>query len=264
MSHTVSAGKSPMRIITMSWDDGGEDDIRLAEILSKHGIRGTFYIPVRHEGKEMLSRSHLELLVRLGHECGSHTVNHRRVNQLDAADLRYEVEQGKRMLEDMIGGTVSAFCYPNGRFSKAALEAVRESGFRVARTTQSLRMDLDFDPLLMPVTFQIYPHGKFAHFRHAVREWNWPGLMQWGQLYKEGSSIDEMLEAALARLESRGGLLHLWGHSREIAQLGWWDRLDGMCRRLSRIPQVIYADNSSSVEYIRTSPAGSFSNPRAI
>ena len=35
-------------IVTTSWGDGNPLDIRLAEILASHGLRGTFYVPLRN------------------------------------------------------------------------------------------------------------------------------------------------------------------------------------------------------------------------
>jgi hypothetical protein len=32
--------------ITTSWDDGHPSDLRVAELLIKHGLRGTFYVPM--------------------------------------------------------------------------------------------------------------------------------------------------------------------------------------------------------------------------
>src|SRR5688500_11915407 len=37
-------------IVTTSWDDGHPLDIRLAEMLARHGVAGTFYVPLRYEG----------------------------------------------------------------------------------------------------------------------------------------------------------------------------------------------------------------------
>ncbi len=36
----------PATFITTSWDDGHPLDFRVAELLSKYGLRGTFYIPM--------------------------------------------------------------------------------------------------------------------------------------------------------------------------------------------------------------------------
>ena len=34
-----------MKIITTSWDDGHPLDFKLAELLNKYNLKGTFYIP---------------------------------------------------------------------------------------------------------------------------------------------------------------------------------------------------------------------------
>jgi hypothetical protein len=35
----------PPAYITTSWDDGHPSDLRLADLLHKHSLRGTFYVP---------------------------------------------------------------------------------------------------------------------------------------------------------------------------------------------------------------------------
>lgn len=233
-------------IITTSWDDGHPHDQRMAELLSRYGIRGTFYVPGSFNGHPTLGASTLRAMETLGHECGSHTMHHVRLDRLPDLAIVQEVQDGKQWLEDQIGHSPKAFCYPEGSAPHAARRAVRQAGFLVGRTTRSLRMDTRFDPILMPVTFQMYAHGRYAHFRHAVREGNWVGLMQWLHTFGGGASIDEMVDTTISYIISHGGLLHIWGHSWEIDSLGWWDRLEGFLQRIARLPGVSYLCNTDA------------------
>src|ERR1700742_3510772 len=75
-----------------------------AEILERHGVRGTFYVSGDLLGKK--SSPHWEAadapdiagLHRKGHEIGCHTFSHRRTCDLDAASLAAEIEQNRRYL----------------------------------------------------------------------------------------------------------------------------------------------------------------------
>ena len=60
--------------ITTSWDDGHPLDLRVAELLAKHGLPGTFYVPMRAEHGTMTTAQLRELSGAF--EIGAHTVHH--------------------------------------------------------------------------------------------------------------------------------------------------------------------------------------------
>jgi peptidoglycan-N-acetylglucosamine deacetylase len=72
--------------ITTSWDDGHPLDFRIANLLAKHGIPGTFYLPLKNV-RPTVSPSEIREL-SLSFEIGAHTVNHVRLSGLP-------VEEGK-------------------------------------------------------------------------------------------------------------------------------------------------------------------------
>lgn len=223
----------------------------MAELLSRHGVRGTFYIPGMFNGRATLDAACIRSIEQLGHECGSHSMNHIRLDHLSDQRIMDEILGGRKWLEDQLGHPVRSFCYPEGRAPLAARRAVRMAGFEIARTTRSLRMDTAFDPLLMPVTFQMYEHGRYAHLRHAVKEGNWMGLLQWRRTFGGGASIEDIVDTTLSHIISHGGLLHIWGHTWEIDSLGWWERLDALLKRISRLPGVQYLGNTDAAQALR-------------
>ncbi|MGH7837447.1 MAG: polysaccharide deacetylase family protein, partial [Candidatus Binataceae bacterium] len=62
--------------MTTSWDDGHPLDLRVAELLAAHGVRGTFYVPVRASADSLMKPADLRRLRNLGMEIGAHTVSH--------------------------------------------------------------------------------------------------------------------------------------------------------------------------------------------
>ena len=60
-------------IVTTSGDDGNEYDEKLASLLTKYNIKGTFYIT-----KNFKNRLSEEKIIELSrnHEIGAHTLNH--------------------------------------------------------------------------------------------------------------------------------------------------------------------------------------------
>ena len=69
---------------------------------------------------------------------GSHTFNHPILTTLSPDELRFEIAESRRSLEEKLGRKVEYFCYPNGVFNPAVVEQTRrvytaavtaESGF---------------------------------------------------------------------------------------------------------------------------------------
>jgi len=67
---------------TTSWDDGYALDLRVAEILSTHGLTGTFYLsPQSQHRQTMLSADQIRTLGRTM-EIGAHTLHHPKLTQI--------------------------------------------------------------------------------------------------------------------------------------------------------------------------------------
>src|SRR5271155_4960277 len=82
---SLSSEETPakMIVVTTSWDDGDRCDLRLAEMLSAHGMAGTFYILVEpfHAGRQ-LSTQQMRDLAAEKFEIGGHSVSHRNFTEL--------------------------------------------------------------------------------------------------------------------------------------------------------------------------------------
>jgi peptidoglycan/xylan/chitin deacetylase (PgdA/CDA1 family) len=63
---------------------------------------------------------------------GSHTMNHKTLNQLTDVQLEYEIIQGKQLLEKKVGKTINHFSYPFGTFNEISsreIEFMKKSNF---------------------------------------------------------------------------------------------------------------------------------------
>lgn len=74
-------------------------------------------------------------LAKRGHEIGSHTVSHEILPLADDVELRRELVDSRRTLEQWTGAPVRGFCYPNGSHDERVAAAVREAGYAYACTT---------------------------------------------------------------------------------------------------------------------------------
>jgi len=68
---------------------------------------------------------------------GSHGISHRILPTLEEKEVEKEVSRSKEFIENKLGKDAWAFSYPNGNCSKAAVNAVQKSGYKLAFTTES-------------------------------------------------------------------------------------------------------------------------------
>jgi peptidoglycan-N-acetylglucosamine deacetylase len=212
--------------ITTSWDDGHPLDMRIAEMLSKHGIAGTFYVPLRNSRPTMRSEQIRQLSSSF--EIGAHTVNHVRLTGLPPSQAEQEVTVSKQRLEDILGKSCTTFCFPGGRYDKTHFRMLRDAGFVAARTVEllSLRRPRTTQGIaVMPTTIQAYPHQAVSYFRNAAKRFSMEAM--WN-LSRGGRLENWPVFAALLlrRAADMGGVFHLWGHSWEIEETGQWQALE--------------------------------------
>jgi peptidoglycan/xylan/chitin deacetylase (PgdA/CDA1 family) len=87
-------------------------------------------------GREMiLSWDEVREMDRDGITFGAHSVTHALFSKLLPEELKHEITQSKKDIEENIGQAVTAFSYPGGRFSNNTTNLLKESGFRCALTS---------------------------------------------------------------------------------------------------------------------------------
>ncbi|HLJ96403.1 MAG TPA: polysaccharide deacetylase family protein [Gemmataceae bacterium] len=212
--------------ITTSWDDGHPLDFRVAELLAKHGLRGSFYVPRTAPTGTMTAAQVRELSGSF--ELGAHTVHHVDLTRVTPENARQEIVDAKAWLEDSTGRPCSMFCPPLGRYSVRHLEMIRQAGFGGLRSVELLSLDrprLQGGLRVLPTTLQAHPHGFAVYARNVIKRRAWRNL--W--LYVcHGRSRDwpTLVRSLLRQTLQRGGVFHLWGHSWELEATGQWQRLE--------------------------------------
>lgn len=87
----------------------------------------------------MLTTQQLLTLHRSGIEIGAHTLTHPILTTVPSDVARVEIGESKRRLEQIIGASVRAFAYPNGRpgadYTAEHVAMVKDAGFDVAVST---------------------------------------------------------------------------------------------------------------------------------
>src|SRR5690348_6493289 len=114
-------------ITTTSWDDGNPLDFRIAEMLERYGLTGTFYVPRRADTKVMSTAQIQELSKRF--EIGAHTLDHVRLHNLPDTEARRQLSASRLWIEEVTGRECRIFCFPGGQYRRSQLPLLRETGF---------------------------------------------------------------------------------------------------------------------------------------
>jgi peptidoglycan-N-acetylglucosamine deacetylase len=211
--------------VTFSVDDGHPTDLRTADLLRKHELKATFYVPARNAERAVMRDHELRDLSR-GFELGAHTLNHVRLTALPERKAKAEVLDGKIWLEDMIGRAVISFCYPGGKFNRRTVAAVEQAGFAGARTCMLNLSNFPRNPFLWGVSTHACYYSSLVQVRHALLEKNLSGAWNYMKRYKGTTDWLRHFMTSLIYVATHGGIAHLFLHSWEIDTNQEWERLE--------------------------------------
>ena len=216
------------RAFTLSYDDGVRQDIRLAEIFRKYGVKCTFNLNSalfgdRPEGgNARLEESEIDE-VYAGQEIGGHGLYHSALDTVGEPLSVYEIIEDKRRLERHSALPLKMFAYPFGRFDGRVVGQLRSAGYRGARTVRSTA---SFD---LPADFLCW--DPTCH--HAD-----PRLPELTQRFLEDSG-------------SGAKLFYVWGHAYEFDGADNWDVIETLCRTVSeRRDSVWFCTNGELLRYV--------------
>ncbi|SNS41948.1 Polysaccharide deacetylase [Noviherbaspirillum humi] len=214
-------------LFTCSVDGGHPADLRVSDLLAKHEVRATFFIPPRRRaGQPFFTRQQMrELGQRF--ELGSLARSERPLTELSAREAGSDIFDSKRRLEDHLGRAVSGFAYPKGAYRQREIDLVKACGFRYARNLTTLRIDAGSTPFEMPVTMQFYPHFRGVYLCSFLGHGGWPQRCAGLRLALRHVGWMERLHAMLNLARLKEGVFHLHLKSAELEALALWAALDG-------------------------------------
>jgi cellulose synthase/poly-beta-1,6-N-acetylglucosamine synthase-like glycosyltransferase/peptidoglycan/xylan/chitin deacetylase (PgdA/CDA1 family) len=139
----------PPRTVALTFDDGPDPvwTPRIAEVLDRYGVPGTFYVI----GQEVLRYPELvRTLHERGHEIGNHTYTHPKLGTLPSWRARWQVELTQRAIVGATGMTAATFRPPYAGtpryFPDTEIEAAKAATERGLALVLSTHAAPDFDP----------------------------------------------------------------------------------------------------------------------
>ncbi len=235
MSHFYRYPGGLCKALTLSYDDGVEQDVQLLDILNKYGIRCTFNLnsgcwapegttyPAGHIHRRMSESQVRAVYSDPRHEVAAHCLTHASLVELDAGHIAHEVLADRENLEAMFGGQVRGLAYPFGTYSDKVVEALRATGVAYARTVVSTN-DFNF-----PADWLVL---------HPTCHHNAPNLM---------ALCDRFLND---RAPFGSKLFYLWGHSYEFESDNNWHVIEEFCQKMGGREDIWYATNIEIVDYV--------------
>ena len=227
-------GKS--KALTLSYDDGVEQDLRLVKIMDKHGLKGTFnvcsglfstegttYPPEQIRGRVISASQIKELSERYGNEIAIHTLEHLHLKQFPSATAVYQIIEDRRRLEKLLGCAIRGLVLPFGEVTDDIVQIAKNSGICYMRDTKS--------------TEDFWLPTDWLRFSPTCHHCN-PRLME---------LADEFL-ALKAQKNPR--LFYLWGHSYEFDEKDNWEVIEAFAEKMGGNESIWYATNIQIYDYV--------------
>ncbi|MDD4849304.1 MAG: polysaccharide deacetylase family protein [Gemmiger sp.] len=209
------------KVLTMSYDDGRDEDRRLVALFNQYGIRGTFNLNAGLHTDGRIPLQEYKALYK-GHEVACHTYLHPTIARCPSEQVVEQVLQDRRVLEEMMGAPVRGLAYPNGSYSPAIMALLPSLGIRYARTVAGT------DGFALPDNFMAW--APTCHHNH--------NLLALGQQFTALHKTQYLY------------MLYVWGHSYEFTQRNNWQVMESFCEMVGGQPDIWYATNIEIVDYM--------------
>lgn len=129
--------------VALIFDDGFENFYTKAfPILEQNTMKASIFIVVNcidlysswdvYKPNKQLSKGQIRLISDAGHEIGSHTLTHPDLVLLPDKEIKHELSESKKRLEDITGKPVTSLSFPFGSWNMRVWNLAREYGYDAA------------------------------------------------------------------------------------------------------------------------------------
>ena len=132
----AGVGKAAKPVI-LTFDDGWHNQYGYAfPLLKKYRMTATFYIYTNPIGKEhFLTWDEIKEMDKAGMTIAGHTFSHPYFKTISLAQIRKELTDSKKIIEEHLGKPVLHFASPYGYTNTDIIAIIKEAGYKTARTT---------------------------------------------------------------------------------------------------------------------------------
>ena len=225
------------KALTLSYDDGVFEDFRLIDIMTKHGLKGTFNVNAGLLGtedakahRERLTAAQVKALYRpSGNELALHGFTHPHLEFMSRDRMAYEIVMDRVGLEQLTGEIVRGMAYPFGTTNETVVDCLAACGIAYARTvvsTGSFSLPAEQrDWLRLPAT---------CHHNDA----------------RLGALCDSFSKNSPRAIDP-ALMFYLWGHSYEFAFGDTsWHVIERFAEQMGGHEDIWYATNIEICDYV--------------
>lgn len=164
------------RKFVLTFDDGYENNFLNAyPVLKKYDFRATLFVHTgvvggfssypRMPRAKMINWKQLSQIKDV-FEIGSHTVNHPDLSSISSEEIKKELLDSKKVLEENLNVKVKYFCYPFGKVFAGYSEILKESGYEAAVSLEKGLVSWDTVDLykLPRLEWKMLRHMSFRDF----------------------------------------------------------------------------------------------------
>ncbi len=244
------------KALTLSYDDGVQQDHRLISILNRHGIKCTFNInsglfpaegttfPPGQIHRRLTEQEAVALYTDSGHEVAVHSLTHPFLEQLPPPLVVNEIAGDRKNLERLFHTIIRGMAYPFGTYSDEVVTVLRSAGIVYSRTVESTEdFRVPSDWLRLPAT-----------------------------CHHDSPRLGQLTDKFITETPGHGPwLFYLWGHSYEFEANDNWKVIEDFSKAIGGKEDIWYATNIQVYDYIQAFRALHFSmdaglvhNPSAV
>jgi len=124
----------PPKPVMITFDDNDGEQFTIARpVLDQYGFKAVFFIMTVTIGKpHYMSKAQIKQLAEEGHQIGLHTWDHHMVTRYTEQDWVKQLDEPKKMLEQLIGKPIPYFAYPYGVWNEQAIAELKKRNIKMA------------------------------------------------------------------------------------------------------------------------------------
>ncbi len=156
---------TPDKGVILTFDDGYDDAYQVAQNLNGKGLKGVFFVITGKVGMPgYLTWDQVKKMRSWGMEIGSHSVHHPDLVNSSISDVKKELADSKKILEEKLSDRIISFSYPASRFNAVVVSEVKNAGYLFARTEVPGKKYSEKDFLQLP-TLRVFPPAGARQFK---------------------------------------------------------------------------------------------------
>ncbi len=222
------------KAVTLSYDDGVQQDIPMIALMKKYGVKGTFnlnsarFITRDHqypEGKVWRAMIDEDVVSTYSDpicSVATHSAHHPTLLNMSEAEIAEEILSDRINLENLFGKVITGHAIPNGPYDETTVKVGKMCGLKFMRTTKATH-SYAYPKTLLPLD----PTCSHSH----------PKLM-------------ELTEQFLADIPKEDPFLfYLWGHTYTFEGDNNWYIIEDFMKAVSGKEDIWFATNDEIFDY---------------